>query len=63
MSPNTIQAIEFILEELSKESPRIFLLEKIIPAVTEAFTSSQLEQKSSAIIYKLWTLLDGWKEG
>ncbi|SES08797.1 TetR/AcrR family transcriptional regulator [Psychrobacillus sp. OK032] len=62
-SPNTIQAIEFVLEELSKELPRIFLLENIVPALTEAFTGSQLEQKSTIIIYKLWALLDEWREG
>ncbi|MFJ5769688.1 TetR/AcrR family transcriptional regulator [Psychrobacillus sp. NPDC093180] len=62
-SSNTIQAIEFVLEELSKETPRIFLLENIVPALTEAFTESQLEQKSTIIMYKLWKLLDGWKEG
>ena len=57
---NGIQALEFILEELSKEKPRIFLLEKIIPTLTEAFTGSPLEQKSTAIIYNLWELLDKW---
>ncbi|TQR09081.1 TetR/AcrR family transcriptional regulator [Psychrobacillus soli] len=61
--PNTIQAIEFVLEELATETPRIFLLENIVPALTEGFTGTQLEQKSTVIIYKLWTLLDGWKVG
>ncbi|MFJ8064819.1 TetR/AcrR family transcriptional regulator [Psychrobacillus sp. NPDC096426] len=63
LSPNTIQTIEFVLEELSKESPRTFLLENIVPTLTSAFTGSQLEQKSTVIIYKLWTLIDGWKAG
>lgn len=62
-SPNIIQAIEFVREELSAETPRIFLLENIIPALTESFKGGQLEQKSTVIIYKLWTFLDGWKEG
>lgn len=62
-SPNTTEAIEFILDELTKESPRIFLLENIIPTLTKAFSGNQLEQKSTVIIYKLWTLVDGWKVG
>lgn len=62
-SPNITQALEFIREELSTEAPRIFLLENIIPALTESFNGSQLEQKSTIIIYKLWKLLDGWKVG
>ncbi|MFJ7972556.1 TetR/AcrR family transcriptional regulator [Psychrobacillus sp. NPDC096389] len=62
-SPNITQALEFIREELSTETPRIFLLENILPALTESFNGSQLEQKSTIIIYKLWKLLDGWKVG
>lgn len=61
LSPNTIQAIEFVREELSTATPRIFLLEKIVPALTESFKGSELEQKSTIIIYKLWTLLDEWR--
>ncbi|WP_144513154.1 TetR/AcrR family transcriptional regulator [Bacillus sp. FJAT-22090] len=57
---NVIQAIEFILEELSKEKPRAFLLEKIVPTLTEAFMGSQQEQKATNIIYNLWELLDTW---
>lgn len=60
---NGIQAVEFILEELSKEKPRIFLLEKVIPMLTEVFAGSPLEQKSTAIIYNLWELLDKWGVG
>ena len=62
-SPNITQALEFIREELSTETPRIFLLENIIPALTESFKGSQLEQKSTIIIYKLWKFLDGWEVG
>ncbi|GGA26592.1 TetR/AcrR family transcriptional regulator [Psychrobacillus lasiicapitis] len=62
-SPNIIQAVKFVMEELSTETPRIFLLENIIPALTESFKGSQLETKSTVIIYKLWTLIDGWKVG
>lgn len=62
-SPNITQVLEFIREELSTEAPRIFLLENILPALTESFNGSQLEQKSTIIIYKLWKLLDGWKVG
>lgn len=60
LQSNEVQAIEFILEELSKDQPRTFLLNKIVPTLTEAFTGSTFEQKSTVIIYNLWALLDEW---
>lgn len=55
---NGIQVIEFILEELTKEKPRVFLLEKIVPTLTESFAGSPLEQKAASITNNLWELLD-----
>lgn len=60
LQSNEVQAIEFILEELSKDQPRTFLLKKIVPTLTEAFTGSALEQKSTIIIYNIWGLIDRW---
>ncbi|MFF2752810.1 TetR/AcrR family transcriptional regulator [Psychrobacillus sp. NPDC058041] len=60
LQQNEQQAIEFILEELSKEKPRTFLLEKIVPAFSEAFYGSSLEQKTISIIHNLWELIDEW---
>ncbi|TQR16208.1 TetR/AcrR family transcriptional regulator [Psychrobacillus vulpis] len=53
-----IQMIEYILEELNREQPRKFLLEKIVPSLTEAFTNTSLEHKSTMIIYHIWKFLD-----
>lgn len=60
LQQNEQQAIEFILEELSKEKPRTFLLEKIVPAFSEAFYGSSLEKKTVPIIHNLWELIDEW---
>ncbi|WP_391209116.1 TetR/AcrR family transcriptional regulator [Psychrobacillus sp. L4] len=55
---NEQQAIEFILEELQKEKPRTFLLERIIPSLSEAFTGSTFEKKTNSILNNLWELID-----
>ncbi|WP_391121942.1 TetR/AcrR family transcriptional regulator [Psychrobacillus sp. L3] len=57
---NEQQAIEFILEELPKEKPRIFLLERIIPSLSEAFAGSTFEKKTNSILTNLWELIDSW---
>ncbi|MEI4768300.1 TetR/AcrR family transcriptional regulator [Psychrobacillus sp. FJAT-51614] len=58
MEQNVKQAIEYIAEELSREQPRLFLIEKIVPTITEAFNGTSLEQKSISLVYDLWQLLD-----
>ena len=58
MQMTEAQTIEFILEELSREHPRTFLLEKIIPSLTEAYTGTPIEQKAIVIVYNLWQLID-----
>ncbi|QFF98834.1 TetR/AcrR family transcriptional regulator [Psychrobacillus glaciei] len=60
LQKNEQQAIEFILEELPKEKPRIFLLERIIPVLSEAFTESTFEKKTYSILNNLWELIDSW---
>ncbi|KQL35777.1 MULTISPECIES: TetR/AcrR family transcriptional regulator [Bacillaceae] len=60
MNQNDLQALEFVLEEFSKEKPRLFLLEKIIPTLTESFSGTTLEQRSLPIIFNLWQMIDKW---
>lgn len=60
MKQNELQALEFVLEEFSKETPRLFLLEKIIPTLTESFSGTTLEQRSLPIIFNLWQMIDKW---
>ncbi|ALC85760.1 hypothetical protein AM499_07950 [Bacillus sp. FJAT-22090] len=60
MNQNDLQTLEFVLEEFSKEKPRLFLLEKIIPTLTESFSGTTLEQRSLPIIFNLWQMIDKW---
>lgn len=58
LQQNEQQAVEFILEELSKAKPRIFLLEKIIQLFSETITKAPFETKYKDILKNLWNLLD-----
>lgn len=53
-----MEVIEFILEELSNENPRKFILKPIVFALTEAFSGTPYEKESHTIISNISKLLE-----
>ena len=57
------QYIEFIIDELNSEHPRVFLLETVTRSFRETFIGSPEEHKAQALASALWTFLDTLEKG
>lgn len=59
---NGVQYAEFLLDEISADQPRVFLLEIIARSFHESFTNTRYEPEVREIIAVLWSYVDTLKK-
>jgi len=52
------QYVQFLLEELRSEYPRVFVLESIVRSFREAFKGFPHEPEAHELAYKVWRYVD-----
>jgi len=52
------QYVQFLLDELRTESPRVFVLESVIRSFREAFKGFSHEPEAHELAYKVWRYMD-----
>lgn len=62
-SPSGKQYVQFLIEELQSEHPRVFLIETISRSFIESFTGTSDESEAQEIASRLWKHVDTIEKG